>query len=349
MAHDALTEGVLRNLIHLQRVSNGLSADVRLKLRDLFDELAAVIAKHDPTSVQPRYQRARVDKIMAEVERLTGQRFREVRKALRDDLARLAVQQADSTLATLGKATELAAQLKRGAMSMDLARTILARDPFQGLTLAEWSEGQSVQTVQRVRRQIQLGMFEGDSIDDMVRRIRGRSNGRGGYIGGVMETTTREAEMVVRTAVNWISNDAMLRTYKANADVITALEWTATLDARTCLECGEMDGRTWKMDDPSIRRPPLHPNDRCVMVPVVDWEGLGLEPPEPGTRAARDDTGKSVQVDSQTRYEDWLRSKSAALQDEILGAGRGKLFRKGTSLADMVRNDGSIIRLDELT
>lgn len=109
-----------------------------------------------------------------------------------------------------------------------------------------------------------------------------------------------------------------------------------------CAACGAMDGKRWKVTD-TFRRPPLHPNDRCVMVPVVDWEGLGIEPPDAGQRASMDGP-----VSSQTHYEQWLRGRSAAFQDEVLGPGRGRLFRKGTTLADMVRRDGSILTLDEL-
>lgn len=337
MAHDALTEATLRNLVNLERIANGLSAEQRARVRSLFDEIVGLLAKHDPTAVSARYRQARIEKIMGEVETLTGQTFREFRKTLRADLARLAVQQTDHAVTMLRQATELVVDIRRSAMSLDFARTIIDRDPFEGLTLADWAEGQEVRTVQQVRRQIQLGMLNNESIPDITKRVK-----------GVGASAEDNAEAVVRTAVNWISNDSHLRVYRANDDVLTAVQWTSTLDSRTCLACAEMDSRTWKLDDPSLRRPPLHFNDRCVLVPVVDWESLGLDAPEPGTRAARDDDGKSVQVSSQTTYENWLRGKSASFQDEVLGPSRGRLFRKGMSLSDMVRGDGSILTLDEL-
>jgi len=332
------TGALIRNLLFIQRYSNTVSAKTRARLRELFDELAGIIAKHDPSSVQPRYRQARVEKIMQEVAKLTGQSFREIRSQVRADLSKLAVQQTSFMAETLKKATDFVVDFSRGNMSLQMAKDIIDTNPFEGLTLKQWAEGQSARTVQQVRRQIQIGMVQNEGIPELVKRVRG----------DVQEATAREAEAIVRTAVNDVVNTAHMHTYEANADVLTAVEWVAALDGRTCAACGAMDGRTWKLDDPDIKRPPLHWNDRCVMVAVVDWESLGLEAPDPGTRSARDEDGKSIQVSSQTRYEQWLRDAPRSVQEEVLGKGRARLFRKGKTLADLVRDDGSLVRLDEL-
>lgn len=49
--------------------------------------------------------------------------------------------------------------------------------------------------------------------------------------------------------------------------------WSATLDAHTCDECGENDGKIWNIDDESAPEQPLHSNDRCCWINIVDeWD-----------------------------------------------------------------------------
>jgi hypothetical protein len=55
------------------------------------------------------------------------------------------------------------------------------------------------------------------------------------------------------------------------------------------------------------------------------------------------------QVPAETTYEDWLRTKPAAFQDEILGSEKGRLFRAGGLKLDaFVDRKGREYSLDEL-
>lgn len=353
MPKDPATD-LLKNLILINRIANGISQDAADRLRDLFDELAALIVKVDPTAVQSRYQQDRVERIMEEAAELVGPAFDDMRKDVRAELAKLAVQQTDAMIRTLGTATDFVADLSSGDMSINFAKRIIDRNPFQGShdtarLFSEWVELAGQKTVNDVRARIQVGMLNNEDIGSLVRRVRGRSNGRGGFTGGVLESSTRDAEAIVRTAVNDIANTAHQMVYRANANVVTHLEWTAALDVRVCPYCAALDGRRWAIDDPAIRRPPIHFNDRCVMVPIIDWEGLGLTPPDEGTRSARNAAGKSVQVSAGMDFGAWLKTMPIEQQEEVLGKGKARLFRQGrVSLKDLIRRDGSIVRLDEL-
>ncbi len=216
--------------------------------------------------------------------------------------------------------------------------------------MKDWFRKQGADTSFRVQRQIQLGMANAETIGQMVERVRGRPAANGRMIGGVLNGTAREAEAIVRTAVNHMSNAAAELTFEQNTDILSGVEWVAALDGRTCLQCAPLDGRTWKLDDTSRPRPPLHMGDRCILAPVPDWSLLGLEPPPSGTRATKIDpkTGKPGQVSSDVHYEEWLKAQSEALQNEILGPGRAKLFREGkVTLRELVRTDGRRVPLSE--
>jgi len=343
----------VRNLFFLQHAGNAIAAEAEDLLSDLFDDIAAQIARLDPASIESRTVRVlRINALMAEIETITSSSFRQMKGLVTDRLVDVGVQQGNWASEQLdlwfGAAlTNLAARVyyEPVVIGPDLIRSILENDPIQGLKLGEWFDGQQEGTVRKVRRQIQLGMAQNETIDEMIRRVRGRFAGkRGVYTGGVMETTTREAEAIVRTSVNFIANEAHFETYKANEDITEEYEYIATLDSRTTIICANLDGQVFRYDDPSAPRPPQHINCRSTIAPIIKWADLGVEPPAEGTRSSVDG-----QVRSSINYEQWLKDQAASVQEKVLGKTRARLFRDGkVDLRDMVRNDNTIILLDDL-
>ena len=63
----------------------------------------------------------------------------------------------------------------------------------------------------------------------------------------------------------------------------------------------------------------------------------------PGTRASMDG-----QVAEAETYQTWLKKKSPAFQDDVLGPTRGKLFREGMTLDRFVDQSGKEYTLKQL-
>lgn len=266
-------------------------------------------------------------------------------------------------------------------------RAILSTDPIQGRTLREHTRTWAAGTYNRVRDQIRLGMSAEESTEDIMRRVigapagyrstvTGRMRKTGGpravriYRGGVYTRAARDAEAIVRTAVTHVSNVGMMETFRANASILEGVEFVATLDDRTTPLCMSLDGTVWPLDSDEIIVPGenTHYGCRSVLAPVISWERLGLEPPPEGTRVARDlrtvsdaDLERAVssrrrtsgfgdveRIPSSVIAEQWLRGQRLAVQKRVLGASRAELFRSGTSLAEMIRSDNTLIPLDEL-
>jgi uncharacterized protein with gpF-like domain len=127
---------------------------------------------------------------------------------------------------------------------------------------------------------------------------------------------------------------------------VSQWQFLATLDGRTTVTCASLSGKTFKVGEGP--QPPRHINCRSTSTPVVKsiWEALGLSEDEieVGTQASMDG-----QISADINYSDWLRSKPAAFQDEVLGASRGKLFRDGKVSIDRFTNDkGKVYSLEEL-
>ncbi|MGY2048900.1 minor capsid protein [Methylobacterium sp. JK268] len=202
-------------------------------------------------------------------------------------------------------------------------QAIVMKRPFQGRLLREWAQNLEDGRYAKVRDAIQIGMVEGESVDQIVRRVRGTA--AMGYKDGVLEISRRDAEAVVRTAVAHIANGASEVTYAANSDLIDKVKWLSTLDSRTTAVCRARDGKVFEVGKGP--RPPAHWNCRSVMAPVTkSWRDLGIDLDEipAGTRASMDG-----QVPADQTYQDWLRKKPATFQNDVLGVTKGKLFRDG--------------------
>jgi len=153
---------------------------------------------------------------------------------------------------------------------------------------------------------------------------------------------------LVRTSINQVSNAASQQVYEANQDVTKKYRYVATLDTRTSAICRALDGREFEYGKGPM--PPQHFNCRSTTVAVVDYEGLGIEPPPPGKRASMDGP-----VPANESYGQWLSKQSKATQAEVLGAEKVAYFTRLSNkygpkdaIAKMVRDDGSELTLDQL-
>lgn len=195
---------------------------------------------------------------------------------------------------------------------------------IRGKFVTDWFDDLSKSMLDRVTTQINIGMVEGESIDQITRRIIGTK--AQGYTDGVMQAERRNIEAVVRTAISGVNNSIRKELYQSNDDVVKGVQVVATLDDRTCQICMALDGQELEVDDPKV--PPYHWNCRCITVPVLkSWKELGInlkEAPD-GTRASMDG-----QVPESTTYGKWLKGQDVETQNEILGIGKAELFRRGT-------------------
>lgn len=371
-------ERLIRDLVRREQIGNTLSAEVRAIEVRLFREIERLLRRIDPMGVSPRYRRGREQKFLAELRNLLRNHKPEVESYLKDHLARIGRAEAlaarDGLIATLGTVGEgVTTPITQARM-----RAILNTDPFQGRTLSEHLSRIEAGTLDKVRSQLRLGMANEESIPDIARRIRGRRvrGAAAGFRGGVMETTVREAEALTRTAVTFVSNEGMKKTFAANADVLDGMEFSAVLDSRTTEICLALDGTVWKLGDPKTVTPGsgTHYQCRSTLLPVIAWKRLGLEPPPELERAVRDlsdvdpaqyrrsvtarraargssreeTLGKVVR--QRTTADRWFMAQPKAAQDAMVGPGRAELLRSGQvgSLRDLIRGDNSRIPLDQL-
>lgn len=326
------TEEFVRNLIRLQRLGNGLSRDARKRLNGILDDLIAQVAKHDPFSLKTTAgKRRRMVRLLKELDRASKAGYPDLARDIRSAVARVGVDQAAFAKATLTVATGLETA---GRFNFNRAKAILDASPFDGDILSGWVEKHRARTVAKMGEELQRASVANDTLGQAITRIKRN----------VWPTSRRQIEAVARTGMNHIANQAHEEIYRANDDVVSGEEFVAVLDARTTVICARWDGTVFKMDDPNRQVPPLHYQCRSNLVPVIDWKGLGLEPPAEGTRATKDG-----QVKASTTYEQWFRGQSKTMQDSVIGPARAEMFRDGRlTFKDMIGRDNRIIPIADL-
>lgn len=195
----------------------------------------------------------------------------------------------------------------------------------------------------RTNQVITDGIRDGVGTRQLISRARAQLGVKKG------STLYNDIARHVRTSVQTTANDVAGQLHRENRDVIDAEQFVATLDSDTCPECGPLDGQTFPFDErgrPTIRRPPLHPNCRCFVAPVVkSWQDMGLPDTLPeSTKRFLD--GKAA---PRTTWSDWVTRNPKRLE-RALGPGRAELIQSGDiGLKDLYnRRTDEIVTLQRL-
>jgi hypothetical protein len=225
----------------------------------------------------------------------------------------------------------------------------------QGAPVSEWLSRQAGDTLKKFQDNMRLGIAQGETNAQLVRRIRGGKQG-GEVVEGFMKVTRAHADSLVRSATQAVSQASRQAVYNDNDDIIKAEQWVSTIDLRTTVLCSARDGLTYTVGthEPIDHSLPweggpgnLHWGCRSTSTPVLkSFRELGLDIDEvpASTRASLDG-----QIPQDTSFEKWLSGKTEKQQDENLGVGRAKLWRDGKiSFRDLMDANGRELSLEEL-
>jgi SPP1 gp7 family putative phage head morphogenesis protein len=345
-ANEALLDAQVRHAIYVQRFGGGqVNRFIALLNRadaDVVDIIKVRVAKiaergYDTGPATTK----RLNAVLDAIREVTAQAYADAGKELTAQLTDFVIYERDWQIAQIEQPLPVAVQVIQPTAEVVTAAAL--KRPFQGRLLKEWLAGVEEAKAARVRDAIRLGLVEGETIDQMVRRIRGTRPRQ--YQDGLLEIDRRGAAAMVRTAVNHTSNAARDSVFAANDFLLNGVRWVSTLDARTTPICQARDGKVYPTN--SGPRPPAHIGCRSATVAALkSWRELGLnidDVPAP-TRASL-----NGQVPGDLTYGEWLKRQPAAFQDDVLGTSKGKLFRLGELPVDrFVDRAGRELTLAEL-
>lgn len=234
-ANDRIADLFTEHALDLLRFDAAQRRQVRAFLRDLEADLVAQLTRADPAgAVRTETKRRRLERLLDQVRDTIRASYRRTGNALAGELRELADIEA-----------EFAARAINDGVGFNLATVELTRNQaaalasdvlVQGAPVKEWWERQAGDTLRRFTDEMRRGIAEGETNAQLVRRIRGGTQ-NGEAVKGFMDISRRNAEGLVRSATQAVSQAAREETYRQNSDLVKAVVWLATLDTRTTVGC----------------------------------------------------------------------------------------------------------------
>ena len=327
-------------------------------LKSLGNDLVKELVASGVDTTRTAWQRARMAKLIDLAEQKINAIYGDIDKLVTDDLKGLVEVSSDRIRLAMNDA--IGADLLQPLNWTDeQLRTLVGDTWIDGAPSGEWWSRQARAVRDSFADQMRKGMAQGETITELRNRIIGKTDlrkVRDPDQRAVIKTARRNAEAQIRTSAITMTNEARKAFYAANDDIIDGLEWNATLDQRTCIRCGSLDGKVYDMGDPHPS-PAIHWNCRCVLLPKTKtWEELAraaggdtklareLDKIDPGLRASM---GGPVGAD--VTFEGWLKRQSEATQRSILGDGKWAIWKKQRlSLEDLLDQSGNELTLEQL-
>lgn len=352
--NEQIVDLITDRALDLQRLTASQRREVANFLRELEGEIVAQLAKSDPTGVsRSSYQAKRLDALLKQVRSTIIAAYRSEATRLIGELRELADIEGEFAANSVNQA--IGVNMMTDGVTRNQLAALVEGVLVQGSPVSEWWERQAGDTLQRFTDQMRLGIAQGETNGQLIRRVRGGTQ-NGELVKGLMQTSRNHADSLVRAATQAVSQKARQTTYDANADIIKALMWASTIDMKTTLDCAARDQKLYTVVDhkPIDHSLPwgggpgnLHWGCRSTSAPQMrSWRELGFDIDElpPSTRASMDG-----QIAADTSFEGWLNKRTKAQQDEYLGPGRAAMWRDGgLSLRDLVDGNGRELTLEQL-
>ncbi len=334
-----------QNVNDLIKVFDKLSNEQLLKLGDLLENLTESERKAlQGLNFSSKAKTSRnIEEIKATLNEWFSSLITELPEIFEQSAIALAVYEASYTIALMGETLQV-----DGEKLYQKAKKV----PFSGGQLVDYLFSDiAVNLRKKVEYVIRDGFSQGQTNQQIINRIKGRKSLD--YKDGLLQSERYVIERQVRTARSHVSNTSYLQTYEALG--FTHIKFVSVLDGRSSFTCANLDQTMWKIDDPKIRRPPLHPNCRSTLIGVdADGNLGGVRPFVADERKIKnipkdERDGIIGQVEANTKFSDWFKDQDDDFQRNWLGSTRFELYKKSDFPIDkFVDPIGRKYTLDEL-
>jgi hypothetical protein len=232
--------------------------------RDLVSQLSS-IDPTDPSAVT--YKQQRLFNLLKQSRETINGSYADITKQQSKDMRRLA--ELESLFANGAVNQALGFEWSDTQLTAEQLRAIASDVMIEGSPARDWWRGQRDDLKQRFEREIRMGMLQGESIDEMVRRIRGKSDGTFfttthpktgkktrvyNFQGGVMAKSTREATALTRTSVAAVAAEARFQSFVENADVVKGVQQISMMDGRTSEICLAYANKIFLFEESDLKR-----------------------------------------------------------------------------------------------
>ena len=324
-----LIDSSTRRQVFVERLKAEEARKVERFISRMDEQIRERLTRTDMTAIS----RANMERMVEGIDRDLADTFTEHRREFRGDAQAFAVDEARFSARELGEVLpdfEPSIPAPSQVRSAALSQPFTAEGPSGGKLLTPFLRDLSRSERDRLESAIRSGFFQGETTDQIVRRVRGTQ--RQNFRDGVLGTTRRSLRAAVHTSIQHMSSVARTEVMRDNEDVVKGYRLVATLDSRTTTICASVDGREFRAGQGPV--PPLHPNCRTTMTYVLDKRFAALQ--RGRTRPAVGERG-AQSIPAKETYYDWLKRQPTGFQDEALGPMRARLLRDGNLSSDRFR------------
>lgn len=329
-----------RQAVLLERVKAALAKEVRGWWDDAADDIAAaVVARLGPGAAVPAVISRAIE---AELGRVVGEIVAAAAvgsgAVISDGMRRIARIEATWAVQALEPTLPIGVSLRMPPLNQ--IRGLVESERWKKFgpekatrPLVDWTQGLERAAKAEVRQVVREALRTGMPVDEAKRAIR-----------RTIEVTSRQAEAIARTGFSHAAGVGAQMFAEENVDVAIGVLWVSTLDSRTTITCAALDGSVFLLDEGP--RPPAHFNCRS-RVSILTRSAEDILAGRAG-KPTRDDLAEAVArrqgqsrasidynrmtgspVSAGETYGTWLRRQPAAVQDDVLGKTRGRMFRSG--------------------
>ena len=233
-----LVEQTIRHQVFLERMKTGEANQYAEFLREIDRSIRMRLSGEDLT----QFTRQRLDRLIGAVDSDIAaiyDRFWDELEGRLDDVAQYEAgfesRSINQVLNNFETVIPSADQIRAAVIAAPLS----VRGPDGGKLLEsfyrDWTEAER----QRVSGAVRQGFFEGQTNAQIIRAIRGTKAAN--FSDGLLAINSRNAEAVVRTAVQHVASVARQETWNANPSLVRSIRWISTLDSRTTQICRSLD------------------------------------------------------------------------------------------------------------
>ena len=333
--NNILADALRRHQLQVHRFATSLNGTVQQRIVGVRADLVRILAQGDPTEPTRQGDKInRINAVTAEANRAVSTVYRGINSHTASELTDLAATDQAVVAKIITKNSSAKGISTIPARKVD---AIVERALVNGAPSSKWWQRQSADVVKRYHDEINQGMRAGESVGDLIQRVRGTAAQQ--YQDGILRVPLANAEALVRSSVLSVANDMRATEFAANADILAGRAVLVTFDDRTCPQCMGFAGALYDHSgDPLPESPvqqwlpsdglPLHFSCRCIWTPYLRDEA----PPD------------------DLSFENWLVDQPAGDQRDILGPQWYAAWKSGElkDLRDRIDGKGRPITLKEL-
>ena len=214
--------------------------------KEVLNELKIIYADIESTE----YAKYQIDSLLASINKAIDNLYNKNEKEIIDGLKDIYIE--------MDKQASIDLEASFNTINNRLIEEVIKTN-WSGLSFSEriWEHRRKLALT--LKEELSKGLIRGDSLQDISRIMADKLN-----------NSYSNAMRLVRTESCYVMNEATVNNYKDNG--IKEYEFMAFLDSKTSKVCRKLDGKKFSIEQhqAGVNLPPLHPNCRSCIVPVVE-------------------------------------------------------------------------------